>query len=149
MGKINREDAAWEFLSWWMSTDVQVEYGSTLQQTYGKEFIWNTANFEAFEQMPWDSDDKEVILEAVQWITETPRIPGTYMLEREISNAYIKVVSAGENLRTTLDEAVKLIDRETERKMEEFGRVKSDDSWNYQVPTIESVQAILDKAANN
>ncbi|MBE5922755.1 MAG: extracellular solute-binding protein [Lachnospiraceae bacterium] len=144
---MNREDAAWEFLSWWMSTDAQVEFGSTLQQTYGREFIWNTANLEAFNELPWDSVDKKVILEAAEWITETARIPGTYMLERELSNAYIAVVGAGENLRTSLDAAVKTIDRETERKMTEFGFIDEETgSWTYKVPTVDSVEDLLDAA---
>ena len=81
----------------------------------------------------------------MQWITESPRIPGTYMLERELSNAYISVVVQGEPLRTTLDSAVKLMNRETERKLKEFKYL--DNSGNvikeYKVPTIDTVKAIL------
>lgn len=145
---MSREEASWEFLSWWMSTDVQVDYGSTLQQTYGQEYIWNTANLEAFEQLPWDSTDKKVILEAAEWINETARIPGSYMLERELSNAYISVVG-GETLRTTLDSAVKTIDRETERKMEEFGFIDEDGNWTYKVPTKSTIETLLKNAASD
>ena len=143
--EVSREQAAWEYLKWWMSTDVQVEFGSTLQTTYGKEFIWNSANKEALAQLPWKSEAKEVILQQMDWITESPRIPGTYMLERELSNAYVAVVTAGENLRTSIDGAVKNINRETQRKLEEFGYI--DSAGNiikpYQVPTVESVKKIL------
>ena len=142
---MNREDASWEYLKWWMSTDVQVEFGSMLQTTYGKEFIWNSANKEAFAQLPWKSDAKKVILEQMEWITESPRIPGTYMLEREMSNAYVSVVTGEENLRTAVDNAVKRIDRETQRKMEEFGYI--DGSGNvlkeYKVPNVDTVKEIL------
>ena len=67
------------------------------------------------------------------------------MLERELSNAYVAVVTAGENLRTSIDGAVKNINRETQRKLEEFGYI--DSAGNiikpYQVPTVESVKKIL------
>lgn len=142
---MKREEAAWRYLEWWMSTETQVEFGTILQTTYGKEYIWNSANIEAFSQLPWKSRDREVILEQMQWITESPRIPGTYMLERELSNAYISVVVQGEPLRTTLDSAVKLMNRETERKLKEFKYL--DNSGNvikeYKVPTIDTVKAIL------
>lgn len=144
---IDREEAAWDFLSWWMSTDTQVEFGTVLQQTYGSEFIWNSANIEAFNQLPWKSDAKKVIAEEMEWITETPRIPGTYMAEREISNTYIAVVNAGDTLRTSVDAAVKIIDRETNRKLEEFGYIDSDGNTliQYKIPTVDSIKALLNK----
>ncbi len=61
----------------------------------------------------------------MQWIYETPRVPGSYMVEREISNAVNAVCLDGKNLREALDEAVKRIDREVERKLEEFGRIEN------------------------
>lgn len=144
---IDREEAAWDFISWWMSTDTQVEFGTVLQQTYGSEYIWNSANIEAFNQLPWKSDAKKVILQEMEWITETPRIPGTYMVERELSNAYIAVVNSGDTLRTSVDAAVKNIDRETDRKLEEFGYIDSngDTLIQYKIPTADSIRELLNK----
>ncbi len=142
---MKREDASWEYLKWWMSTETQVEFGVTLQTTYGAEYIWNSANTEAFEQLPWKSRDKQTILEQMEWITESPRIPGTYLLERELSNAYVSVVVTGNALRTSLDAAVKRIDRETKRKLQEFNII--DENGNelkeYKVPTVDTVKEIL------
>ena len=33
-GDMDRDEAAWEYLKWWMSTETQVEFGITLQTTY-------------------------------------------------------------------------------------------------------------------
>lgn len=142
---MERKDAAWEYLKWWMSTETQVEFGNILQTTYGKEYIWNTANTEAFSQLPWDSSDKKIILESMENIQESPRIPGTYMVERELSNAYVEVAINGETLRTALDEAVKRINRETRRKLQEFGYLDSEGNVinGYVVPDIETVREIL------
>ncbi|MBE5940237.1 MAG: extracellular solute-binding protein [Lachnospiraceae bacterium] len=140
-----REDAAWEYLKWWMSTETQVAFGNNLQITYGKEYIWNSANIEAFQKLSWKSRDKAIIVEAMENIVESPRIPGTYMLERELSNAYIDVVINGTTLRTALDSAVKRIDRETKRKLQEFGYL--DESGNivkeYSIPSVETVREII------
>lgn len=146
-----REAKAWEFMKWWSSADVQAEFGQTLQITYGSEYIWNTANTEAFNMLPWKTEDKKVIAEQSEWINEAPRILGTYMLERELSNAFYAVVNSGDSIRETLDDAVKRIDRETERKLEEFGY--NDTNGNvlipYTVPTIDTVKEILGKGAND
>lgn len=142
-----REAQAWEFMKWWSSADVQAAFGQTLQITYGSSFLWNTANKEAFAMLPWKTRDKETILAQAEWINESPRLPGSYMVEREISNAYNSVVVDGDNLRRTLDNAVKRINRETERKLEEFGY--NDANGNvitpYEVPTLERVREILGK----
>jgi ABC-type glycerol-3-phosphate transport system substrate-binding protein len=144
---MERDQAAWEYLKWWMSTETQVEFGITLQTTYGKEFIWNTANIEAFKELPWKSRDKAIIVEQMHNIVETPRIPGTYMLERELSNAYIEVVIDGGTLRTAIDTAVKRINRETVRKLKEFGYLDEDGNIikEYEIPSIEMVREILAK----
>lgn len=140
-----REQMAWEYLKWWTSAETQIEYGQTLQNTYGDEYIWNTANMEAFAQLPWKTEDKKVIMEQTEWILEAPRILGTYMLERELSNAYNAVVVNGKDLRITIDGAVKRIDRETERKLTEFGYLsqKGDVITDYKVPNIDIVREIL------
>jgi ABC-type glycerol-3-phosphate transport system substrate-binding protein len=140
-----REQKAWEYLKWWTSTETQVEFGQTLQVSYGDEYIWNTANVDAFGELPWKTKDKDVIMEQTQWMLESPRILGTYMLERELSNSYNKVVVNGKDLRLTIDSSVKRINRETERKLIEFGFLseKGEVLKEYIVPTIEHVREIL------
>ena len=146
-GEMDRQEAAWEYLKWWMDTDTQVEFGTTLQTTYGESYIWNSANTEAFSKLPWKSRDKQIILEQMDNIQETPRIPGTYMLERELSNAYVAVVTNGGILRTELDSAIKRIDRETERKLKEFGYLDSEGNVikEYTVPDVDYVKDIISK----
>ena len=57
------------------------------------------------------------------------------------------MVVNGKILRSRIDEAVKVIDRETERKLEEFGYIDSEGNVlkEYKVPTLESVKEILGK----
>ncbi len=144
-----RENMSWEFMKWWSSAEVQAEFGQTLQITYGDEYYWNTANMEAFEQLPWSTDDKEVIIEQLDWTLEAPRVLASYMTERELSNAYNLVVISGENIRESLDSAARTIEKETDRKLEEFGY--SDNKTvikEYDVPTIEKVREIIESSKN-
>ena len=83
---------------------------------------------------------KYEVLEQWQWVRTTGRVPGDYLLERELSNAWNKVVNDGVNARVAIDDAVIIINRELKRKLTEFGyyvdgvRVKP-----YKVPTSENI----------
>lgn len=140
-----REAKAWEFIKWWSSTEIQSQFGQTMQITYGDEYLWTTANVEAFEQLPLDSSHKQVILEFAKNVVDVARVPGTYMLEREISNAFNSVVVDGKSAQARIDEAVKVIDREMDRKLEEFGYIDSEGNTveEYRIPDIDSIMPIL------
>lgn len=124
LSQTDMPEESWEFLKWWSSSEVQSEFGSLLQSTYGSEYIWPTANIEAFASLPLKSAHKQVVMEQMQWMTEAPWVLGTYMLERELSNAYVSVTVDGIDARRAMDTAVKRINRETYRKLEEFGYYK-------------------------
>lgn len=114
-------EKAWTFLKWLVSADVQERYGSDLESYNGIEFRWNTANVEAFAKLPWPKDDLAVILEQWRWYKEVPNLPGSYMLGRELANAWNRTVVDGVNDRESLEEAILNIDREMQRKLQEFG----------------------------
>ncbi len=140
MSQTKMPDEAWTFLKWWSSDEVQSEFGSLLQSTYGSEYIWPTANSNAFATLPLKSAHKEVIMRQMEWMTEAPWVLGTYMLERELSNAFISVVVDGTDARRALDTAVKRINRETYRKLEEFGYYKNGEMLReFRTPTVDVV----------
>ncbi|MCR5331144.1 MAG: extracellular solute-binding protein, partial [Lachnospiraceae bacterium] len=142
-----REQQAWDFMDWWSSTAVQAEFGQMLQIMYGDEYIWPTANLEAFKLLPYPTSDKDIILEQAGAILEAPRLLGSYMLEREMSNAFNDIVVNGDTVRSRVDDAVKVIDREVRRKLEEFGYIDQDGNVleTYFIPSVERVRTILEK----
>jgi ABC-type glycerol-3-phosphate transport system substrate-binding protein len=142
-----REQRAWAFMDWWSGADVQAEFGQRLQILYGDEYIWPTANLEAFANLPYPTSDKDVILKQAQFILEAPRLLGSYMMERETSNAYNDIVVNGETIRSRIDEAVKTVKRETERKLEEFEYIDADGNVlkEYVTPSVAKVREILER----
>ena len=140
------KDEAWQVLKWWMSTETQTDFATTLQIMYGPSYMWNTANLDAFKQLPWPEEHKEVILAQWEHLREVPKTPYTYMVEREISNVWNRVVFDGENTRAAVDDAVVTIDREMRRKMEEFGYMKDGKIVKtYPIPTIEQVESWVEE----
>ena len=140
-----REEQAWQFIRWWSSTEVQALFGRMVQSIYGDEYIWPTANLEAFDLLPWNTEDKQTVRAFAENVVDVARVPGTYMLEREMSNAFNDIVVNGENEQTRIDRAVKTINREIRRKLEEFGYMDAEGNIlePYRIPTIETVKEIL------
>ena len=140
LANTNLPDDSWDFLSWWMSTPIQALFGQTLQSTYGKTYFWNSANLEAFAQSSMPDEYKSVILEQWEFALEASRIPGTYMVERELSNAWTNIVFQGINPRQAIDEAVRISNREILYKMAEFGYTFQGEILKpYLVPTIDNI----------
>ena len=135
-----KQDLAWEYFKWWFSKEVQSDFTYQLQSLLGDEFLHMTANVEAFRTSAWPSDSKYEVLEQWQWVRTTGRVPGDYLLERELSNAWNKVVNDGVNARVAIDDAVIIINRELKRKLTEFGYYENGVMVKpYIVPTSENI----------
>ena len=139
------KDEAYEFLKWWLSSETQLRYANDLQAKYGSDYIWNSANHVAFAQMSYPLSHKQVILEQWQWQKEILRHPASYILERSLSNAWIQIVTEGEQFRPMIDEATLISNREMLRKLAEFGYF--DDEGNkikdYNIHVVDDIIAGL------
>ncbi len=155
--KSKKIEEAWEFNKWWMSTDVQIEYAETLQNMYGPSFVWFSANTEAAQELLIDSDVREVMLEAQKWIIDLQQLPGQYMIQRGISDIWNSVVlgrasSGSATEKMSVSNAVDLnkviIDREIQRKMEEFGYYDTTKNQGTREYKIRSYDWILECISN-
>ena len=138
-----RNNAGWELLKWWSSKDVQSEFAKRLSLQFGKGYIWNSANIDAFKESIIFSDhEKDVILEQWENMREIPRVPGWYMLERELSNSWNNIVLNGRNTRATIEDAVDNINKELKRKLTEFGYLSSTGQVlrPYHVTTLQMIE---------
>lgn len=127
MSQSEKQDAAWDFINWWMSDDTQIEYGQEIEATMGIEARWNSANKNAFEQLPWDEDDIKIIKEMMGNAVEQPIVLGGYFTTRHLVNAWNRVYLNNQEPRDSLEEAVKDINKELRTKHEEYGVGEYDD----------------------
>lgn len=143
-----KAEESWEFLKWWMSESVQTTYAYQLQSTFGPEFVWLSANLNAFDNSPIDYADKQVILEQVKWLHDVPRTPGQYMLERGLSDIWNTIVFDGTPTTVAIDRQVLIINREIERKMIEFGYIDEEGNVlkEYIIRDVEWIQEQMDNA---
>lgn len=144
--KSDKKEQAWDFLSWWLSETVQEEFMFSLQNTYGDEYIWNTANLAAVDALPISEEHQQVIFEQWTYLYEVPKIPGGFAIERGISDIWNKVVLEGANLRTSVDSMVLTVNREIRRKFAEFGFLDKDGNVlrPYHLATIEEVMRLIE-----
>jgi ABC-type glycerol-3-phosphate transport system substrate-binding protein len=132
---------AWQFMKWWMSTETQVDFQERLVLNYGGEYLWSSANLEAFRRLSIPEEHKSVILEQWKWLQEPVKLPGSYMQERELANVWSRIVFDGANPRVAIDRSIIVINREITRKMEEFGYLKNGQrAREFNIPTIETVK---------
>jgi ABC-type glycerol-3-phosphate transport system substrate-binding protein len=116
------KDAAWEFMKWWTSADVQTLYGRELEGLMGAAARYPTANIEAFAELPWPTDDFEALKEQFKSAKGIPQVPGGYYSWRNVNNAFYKVVVEDSMApREALMEYVRYINDEIDNKRKEFG----------------------------
>ncbi len=146
----DRPDESWKFLKWWMSTETQTDFQQQLVLNYGDDYLWSSANLDAFAFSAIPQAHKDVILEQWKWLQEPVKLPGSYMQERELSNAWNRIVFDGVNPRVAIDSSVIVINREIARKMEEFGYMKDGQIVKtFKIPTIETVKRWMESADDN
>lgn len=131
MNQTKEKEAAWTFMKWWVSTDTQVQYGREMEALMGAAARYPTANIEAFELLPWPSEDYEALKEQFEWMKGVPQVPGGYYSWRNVNNAFYKVVVAEDKHklqpREALMEYVRYINDEITFKREEFGLPTAED----------------------
>lgn len=136
-----KPNEAWSFMKWWSSASIQLDYAENLISAYGPEYLWNSSNIEAFGQMSWDAQHRQTILDQWQWINDTAKTPASYMVERELSNIWNKVVFQGVNLRTAIEDSLIISNKEIRRKMIEFRFIDAQGNVlkPYILPTKETI----------
>lgn len=120
------QEAAWEFIKWFTSTETQVSYANDIEALMGTMGRFDTANIEALKQLSWTASELEMLLAQMNEQVEIPIIPATYAVTRNLTNAFRTVVNEAENPRDTLIWYNKDINAEIERKLEDLGMYEKD-----------------------
>lgn len=121
--KLNEQQRkdAWELIKWFTSAEIQAEYGRSIEALLGPMGRFETANYEALGQLAWSQTELEAIREQMQNTVDIDIIPATYIVTRNITNAFRETVNQSTNPRDTLAWYNKDINDEIIRKLEELG----------------------------
>ena len=121
--KLNQEqrEDAWELLKWFTSAEIQSEYGRSIEALLGPLGRFDTANMEALTQLSWSRSEVDKILEQMEATVEIDIIPATYIVTRNITNAFRETVNLNKNPRDTFLWFNRDTNDEILRKYEEMG----------------------------
>ena len=113
-------NASWEFLKWWTGAETQAQFGREMEGILGSAARHATANVKAFQSLAWPQSDLNKLM--LQWsqVHEMPQVAGSYIVGREIENAYREVINNFYNPREILVEYSGKINDEINRKRKEF-----------------------------
>ena len=137
---------SWSFLKWWLSADTQKEFADTMESSYGTQYRWNTANKAAFEDSSYPDEHKDVIKLMWESQKETMQHPASYIVEREISNAFNNVTVNDISVIEALEKSTFVSNREIIRKLQEFGFCDQQGNpiKEYPADTVEKLKEQLD-----
>ena len=105
-----------EFMSWWVGAQAQAQFGNEIESQMGPIARYNTANKEAFRNMPWSSAEQELIMSQWKSAWATPNPPGCYYISRSLTNAFRNVVMNNKNPREMLNRYNTQMNNEIKRK---------------------------------
>ncbi len=117
----HQREVAWELIKWFTSAEIQSEYGRSIEALLGPMGRFETANREALGQLAWSQSELDMIRTQMDATVEIDIIPATYIVTRNITNAFRETINLASNPRDTLLWYNKDINDEIIRKYEELG----------------------------
>ena len=115
-----RMSDSWEFMKWWVSTDIQLRFGREMEALLGSSARYATANVEALKQLSWNSKQLEILEDSLEQSRGLPEVPGSYFTPRHVVNGARKVINEKDDPRETLIDYTRKINEELLRKRQEF-----------------------------
>ena len=112
--------AAWEFMQWQISADVQSNYGNKMVALLGPSAKYATANTNAIKDLSWTADERAAIEDQIANMSSIVNYPGSYIIARYVKFAFLEAVNAGADPVEALDSYIDAINMEVTRKREEF-----------------------------
>lgn len=122
MNNSDEKEAAWEFLKWWVSEDIQYRYSRDVEAVLGETARISSANIHAVSRLSWEPETIEVILNQWDDITEIAEVPGSYYVARSIDQAFWATKNKTDSPRESMLKWAEVSDREIERKIEEYSK---------------------------
>lgn len=111
---------AFDFAVWWTSNDIQQRFGAESEILLGTSARYNTANLKASENLNWTDREYGYLSAARSALKDVRQTPSSYYYNRNILNAFRRVVYEYESPRDVLGRYSQEIDREIERKNEQI-----------------------------
>ena len=115
------QERAWSFMKWFTGSSAQAEYASEMVAVLGPSAKQATANKEALADMPWTTEEYEQVQLQFNNLASVPNYPGAYILDRYTNFAFLSAYVDKEDPSKAMLSYISTINKEIERKRDEFG----------------------------
>ena len=112
--------AAWNFVQWQTSANIQAQYGNRMVALIGPSAKYETANIKAIKDLSWTAEEREAIEDQIEHMSSIVNYPGSYIIARYMKFAFLDVVNSGADAADALNSYIGAINTEITRKREEF-----------------------------
>ena len=119
--------SAWIFMQWWTSAEIQSSFANEMEALLGPSAKQATANLEALATMSWSKDEMDNLAAQFNAVECTPEFPGSYIIGRYTSFAFLDVYNDHANPVTEMQSYIVNINSELSRKRKEFGLLVAED----------------------
>ncbi len=126
MATSQEKEAAWEFVKWWTSSEVQYRYSAEVEAILGETGRVMTANMDAVTRLAWDPDALKVILKQWDNVIEIEEVPGSYYVGRSVDQAFWATKNGESSSKEAIIDWADICDKEIERKYAEYANVDPD-----------------------
>ncbi len=112
--------AAWQFVQWQTSADVQADYGNRMVALIGPSAKYEAANVNAIKNLSWTASERAAIEDQMKHLSSIVNYPGSYIIARYMKFAFLDAVNEGTEPVDAMTNYISAINAELTRKREEF-----------------------------
>lgn len=113
-------DRAWSFMKWYTGEDCQVSFANEMVAILGPSAKQATANRDALASLPWTAEEFAQVSAQFENLASVPNYPGSYIIDRYTNFAFLSAFNDKANPSEALLQYITTINKEIERKREEF-----------------------------
>ena len=119
--------AAWAYLQWQTSAEVQANYGNKMVALIGPSAKYEAANVNAIKDLSWTASEREAIENQMEHLSSIVNYPGSYIMGRYMGFAFLDAVNDGADPVDSLSQYIDEINDELTRKRKEFNLPTADE----------------------
>ena len=113
-------EAAWSYLQWQTSADVQANYGNKMVALIGPSAKYQAANKNAIKNLSWTASERAAIEDQMEHLSSIVNYPGSYIMARYMKFAFLEAVDEKADPTEALSQYIETMNDEIRRKREEF-----------------------------
>ncbi len=112
--------AAWAFMQWQTSAEVQANYGNKMVALIGPSAKYNAANKNAIRNLSWTAKERAAIEDQMEHMSSIVNYPGSYIKDRYMKFAFLEAVNDKTDPIDALTQYIDAMNSEITRKRDEF-----------------------------